>query len=409
LAGFRALLVGVAHYADDRIPDLPFVREDLAALDAALTGADYQVTVNPADRTGLAALTATLQSFLLDRAGGGETLLLYLNGHGVHNAGNDYLVPSDALLSYQPFSRLCVRTDVNRDIEHSRAGDVVVFIDACREGFEDVLRAGAKRIGSARWSEGTIHRVRNRKVAYVFSCSTGEYARFVTDRGTGQGQFSVFSRAFATLVADPRGPATLAEFEVALQQRVDEIGRDNGIRPQRVRVLTECDKESFVVVPRGRRELARIGADLDALSRQQAIEADRYARIGPRIANLPAPPAVDVDALRAEAEELASGARTGGWRAADAADLAARRARASAALDAWGRTAAAALAQRDKLRHALEGYVGKAAYHKVLEDPVLRGLHGRVDRILYHGDCDLELAAAALEDFRRALFGRGQP
>src|SRR5262249_5797097 len=308
---FRALLVGVERYSHAGIEDLPCVREDLAGLDAALRGVGYQVHQVPPDRTGLAGLRDGVQAFLLDDAGPGETLIIHLNGHGVHSGGTDYLVPSDADPRYDPFAEHCVPVDVNRDIERSRASDVVVFIDACREGFEQVLAARTKRVGPVGWSEGTIDRIANRKTAYVFGCSKGEYARFVR---TDQGAFSIFSRALVELMADEHGPSTLAEFATELQVRVDELTRTHRTTPQRVRVLTESDTATLVVVVRGSQQRSRLARELAELSAKQDAALDRDGHIRPRIAGLPALPAADVTRLQAELDNLGQLAAEGRWR-----------------------------------------------------------------------------------------------
>jgi hypothetical protein len=334
----------------------------------------------------------------------GETLFIHLNGHGVHSGGADYLVPSDADPRYDPFADHCVAIDVNRDIERSRAGDVVVFIDACREGFGEGLAVRTKRVGPVGWSEGTIGRVANRKTAYVFACSKGEYARFVR---TGEGAFSIFSRALGELVADEYGPSTLAEFETALQVRVDRLAEEYRTKPQRIRVLTESDTATFVVVARGGQQRSRLVRVLAELTAEQAAALERDGHIRPRIAGLPALPTTDVKGMRAELDDLDRLATDGRWREAGplVVALSARISRAVSGLQGWRGAAEQALLTRNEMRAEVDAYEQAAAHHGLAEDPVLCGLRRTAVELLYSGGCDLVLARQAVDCFRIALFG----
>ncbi|MFD6951763.1 hypothetical protein A6A08_16540 [Nocardiopsis sp. TSRI0078] len=88
-------------------------------------------------------------------------------------------------------------------ISTTRASTAVLFVDACREGFEEATARSAvsKR---RRWSRGTIALASRRKWAYVFSRGVGEYSRFITD-STG-GSMSASSAALCTTLHEDGCP-----------------------------------------------------------------------------------------------------------------------------------------------------------------------------------------------------------
>ncbi|MEV4325133.1 caspase family protein, partial [Microbispora rosea] len=240
---FRALLIGVSHYVDDAIKDLPFVESDMAALETVLRGVGYEVQVHDVGRTDRDSIDTAVELFIAD-AMPGQTLLIYLSGHGVHHSGMDYLVPSGALTRSRDFPSRCVPITFGRYVEHSRAGDVLVVIDACREGI-DLREMGA--VNAASWSDRRVERTGSRRFAYVYACSPGERARYVT---AGAATFSLFSRALAEIVGNEDGPRSLSQIKPALQDALDGLTSESKVPRQLIRVLTETDTEGFVVFSR---------------------------------------------------------------------------------------------------------------------------------------------------------------
>lgn len=408
---YRALLVGVGSYTDDAISDLPCVATDLAALDAALRDVGYQVEVLGSERTGRNGIRTAVQSFIA-ASRDGDTLLLYLSGHGAHSDGIDYLVPADAHLTYQPLSDLCVPVDCNADIERSRAGDVAVFIDACREGFDD-RGAGAMGIASAiGWSTGRIRRATGRRVGYVFACSRGEVARFVR---TDDDCFSLFSRALAEIVANEYGPSTLAEFEVALRARVNDLARDHRSPRQEIRVLGESDRNAMVVLPRGTTAIARRVALNDEMTAAEAELAavaadlsDRYPYVVSRIRGLAAPPEPDIAGMRAELTVIGELVAANWWPEVEARlrPLVDRVRRAARDVEEWRNTATTALADRDDMRREYQAYWNRVVHEGRAESPEVAPL-AKVARDHLYQACDLTLARRAVDAFRAAVFDDG--
>jgi Caspase domain len=239
---FRVLLLGVPRYDDPGIDDLPFIVDDLRELGGAFGSAGYQVEAHDVGHTHRDAIGSAVESFF-DRAVPRQTQVLYLSGHGVHYRGQDYLVPASASTLVDNFPDRCVLLNFGHIIEASRAGDVVVFVDACREGIH--LREKAT-MNTAAWSRRRCERVRGRRVYYVYACGPGERARFTG----GPEAFSVFSRALSLAVADSRGPVTLEGFRVSMQRTVDALTTEHRLPSQKVHVLSEDDPAECVLVAR---------------------------------------------------------------------------------------------------------------------------------------------------------------
>src|SRR5262245_35673612 len=131
----RALLIGVPTYKPP-ITSLEFVRDDIARLQEALATSGYGVETLGVDgeEAGLNTVRASIDDFLLS-AQTDETLLITFSGHGMHYQGQDYLIPADAVLTRDDrITTYSLAVDFSRPIEESRAGAVLFFIDACREG-----------------------------------------------------------------------------------------------------------------------------------------------------------------------------------------------------------------------------------------------------------------------------------
>jgi hypothetical protein len=69
---------------------------------------------------------------------------------------------------------------------------------------------------------------------------------------SGDREFSLFARAIEQVASAPDGPSTLADFQVALEHAMREIAEANGKPSQEIRVRTESDRGTFVVVAPGK-------------------------------------------------------------------------------------------------------------------------------------------------------------
>ncbi|MBN1174178.1 MAG: caspase family protein [Micromonosporaceae bacterium] len=240
---FRALLLGVAEYESSTVTGLPFVADDIRSLGATLESIGYLVKPVASGRLSKPKIIGEVTEFL-HQAGRGDTLLVYLSGHGVHTAGRDYLVPSEVDLRVPRLHETLVAIDTWADeIENTAAGSVLFLIDACREGFDQRTKSMPRR-----WSEGDIRRVAGHHVAYVFACGPGQVARFVSDGGAG---FSLFSRAVQQSLTDGLYGQHLEAFADAVRQAMDRIRVEFNLPAQDLRVSGETDSRFLVVVPCG--------------------------------------------------------------------------------------------------------------------------------------------------------------
>ncbi|WP_330280202.1 caspase family protein [Streptomyces sp. NBC_00569] len=240
---YRALLISVPTYRDPLIEDLPFVTDDTAELAEALGGIGYDVRIHDVDETDRESIDYAIEAFF-QGASPGETLLLYLSGHGVHHGGKDYLVPKGARTASHDFRGKCLSLDFSSYVERSEAGDVVVFVDACREGIDLMQMSVGNAVG---WSDMRVTRVGERHYCHVYACSPGERARYTR---AGNSTFSIFSRALSTVVADEAGPSTLRDLKEQLQSATDALTAEHKLFRQQIRVRTEKETDDFVVFER---------------------------------------------------------------------------------------------------------------------------------------------------------------
>ncbi|GLY89423.1 HD domain-containing protein [Actinoallomurus iriomotensis] len=243
---FRALLLGVAEYDDQGIKDLPFVTDDLVNVAMALESRGFSTDI-PGDggRLGQIRIRTEVSRFLAT-AREGDTLLVYLSGHGAHGDGVDYLLPSDADLRWLRLADVAVPlTAWGSAIDGSPAAGIVFLVDACREGFHENTKSVAARTA---WAPEKIARSARRSVAWLFPCSPGEVARYVPGEPDGK-PFSLFARAVERTVAEGSTSTTLARFADALTDHMTALTTEHRLPPQRIRLAGEADHDAFVLLP----------------------------------------------------------------------------------------------------------------------------------------------------------------
>ena len=203
------------------------MRRDLDAMRSALEQSDYKITecgpgVPGVGVAGLNHINEAIEEACAHVPDDG-VLLVYFSGHGITEAGTDYLVPSDAFLARgdRATGRPALRSllpavppdDVLRDC---RARLMVVFSDACRNESAIGGPAGA---GQPAEPGGQL----------PFLANGGHFV-LVTGCGAGQvGQYdetgSVFTRALANAL-DTRNPArTLTEVVTATSREMERRSR----------------------------------------------------------------------------------------------------------------------------------------------------------------------------------------
>lgn len=239
-----ALLIGVPEYDKEAIPNLPVVHNDIRDLASVLERSKYTVRAlgtggaNPATRNN----TRGAIEDALSEAGTGDTLLVYFSGHGAHYKGKDWLVPSDGRITGPEFHDYLVHLDFASFVENSRAGTVLFFIDACREGVE-LGEGGDKSLLSIQsWGEEKRDHVKNRLFALVFGCRQGDVCRFVENADS----FSLFTRALTTALDPTTQHKKLGQILDAVDAELKKLCEEHypGQPAQRVRFLRETDVAS---------------------------------------------------------------------------------------------------------------------------------------------------------------------
>ncbi|MFC7306386.1 caspase family protein [Streptomyces monticola] len=272
----KALLVGAAAYEAPGVSPLPFVPKDLERMRTALLARGFQqARVVEAPWVTPNVINGEVVSFLA-AAGPGDRLLIVLSGHGVHFEGRDYLVPEDVRGAVEPFAAECVEIGWQKELEGTRAEQVVFLIDACREGIERDTK------GVEAWGRRKVAAALRRKVVYVYGCSRAQVARFVraTDRvreghtpGIEPGEsFSLFSRAVTDALAEPG--STLADVLAFVQRRIDELHIAYGKPGRAQSVLTVAEEPGGAAGESGRLALFPPSADEESRGTRRQTWAD---------------------------------------------------------------------------------------------------------------------------------------
>ncbi|MFF5076135.1 caspase family protein [Actinoplanes sp. NPDC000266] len=238
----RALLIGVAEYDDTSIDSLPFIADDLDDLDKALTSIGYQVDRHPPQHGDRDRIDTAIEQFCR-RAEPGQQLLIFLSGHGIHRDGNDYLLPSSADTTSRKFTERCLEIEFNGHIEDSRCGDVLVVVDACREGVRLREKSGYSYVH--RWSQQQRARSADRTIAYLYACSSGELAHW---KDTPDGTFSLFTRAFSRALTDPSVAGTLSAVREATRVRLETMSAELGVPLQKPHLDGDGDQCARLVL-----------------------------------------------------------------------------------------------------------------------------------------------------------------
>jgi uncharacterized caspase-like protein len=133
----RALLIGVSTFQDASFPPLPFVKNDLDAMEVALKSAGFNVnkpTFNGTREDIMLALSGFVQS-----AKDGERLILYFSTHGFADPiapGKAYLASRDCLQQSPDVKCIPLRhiEDMVERATHAGVRHVLVILDACAAG-----------------------------------------------------------------------------------------------------------------------------------------------------------------------------------------------------------------------------------------------------------------------------------
>ena len=187
-----AVVIGVSHYKDGRIPNLNFADRDAEAVRAFLLDPNGG-GVSPANLRFLVNENATftnmwsaLHDFLI-KPGPDDLAIVYFAGHGSADPNrreNYYLLGYDTALDHMGGTAVGMWELID-SFKRNLQANVVSFVDACHSG---AVGQALPNISNERWIEGGYgpHR------AIITASRTNESSREDTRWGGGHGVFTYF-------------------------------------------------------------------------------------------------------------------------------------------------------------------------------------------------------------------------
>ena len=178
-----ALVIGNSIY--DNLPFLANPVKDAADIRGSLLNLGFDVMdaydCNYADmKTMLNVFTSKAKNY--------DAAVIYYSGHGVQEAGNNYLIPVDCPLESRADLNKCVSAlEVVEKLENTGCETKIIFLDACRNVKTTWLRSAQQGLASMEGYPGMV---------IAFSTRTGRTAN------DGTGDNSPFAKAFLDNVAD---------------------------------------------------------------------------------------------------------------------------------------------------------------------------------------------------------------
>lgn len=221
-AGERiALVIGNSQYANlkplqNPANDARAVAERLQALGFQLVNARGQDSADPVLNLAENAFVKTISHFA-KRARGAEIAFLYYAGHGMQEAGESYLLPTDAPKDdVELITRNAIKLENALARLDGKAQLTVAVFDACRE--IPNLEKATRSIGLNPSAYRGLARLKNpgksRIVAYA-----GAAGELVAD---GDGQHSPYTRDLIKVLRNPQG-----EIDNVLQRVAWDVGQTN--------------------------------------------------------------------------------------------------------------------------------------------------------------------------------------
>ena len=186
-----AVIIGVGHYEDPGIGDLPNAVNDAWAVKKMLSGlkdgfpVENVLILVDSEGTLSRPTRANILRFLTSRlelAGPDDTVLVYFAGHGTTEDGALYLLPSEAALINVATTGVAF-ADVERLLDRSRAKKKILILDACHSG----TGRGSDKMDTAAMEE--LDRASEGKVI-LSSCGENEVSYEMPN--TGHGAFTYF-------------------------------------------------------------------------------------------------------------------------------------------------------------------------------------------------------------------------
>jgi hypothetical protein len=245
-----AVVVGVSHYHDDQIANLPCAKNDALRLAQALVATgefkkdQVYLLANdvPAVPTEFKCFDPTRGNviqklqYVSDAAGPDDLILVFFAGHGVEVSKNPYLLSCDTMMDVLSHTGVKV-ADMNDILGKSKAKTILRIFDACRSSFGDtrtVMARMTKGFEDALMFAGSGW-------ASLSSCSSGEVAH-----ESGELNHGIFSYY---LCEGLEGKAANDEGVVTFDRLVDYVRTSVGIW---------CDQQSQKQTPHLQSDLSGV-------------------------------------------------------------------------------------------------------------------------------------------------------
>jgi hypothetical protein len=221
-----AFLVGASEYR--RVEKLRYGAADALEMQKSLQnnlGFPEQNIITLSDNStlkpGMSEIFEQLGRVKEQGIGENDLLIFYFSGHGYYDpsTAEDYLLPIEAT----PFNirRTAIRmSDVVEELKSTGCRNVVLFIDACREGVE--TSRGLEALGSA--SKSVVDR---EGMATFFSCDPRDRSFEISELGHGS-----FTYCLLEAIKKP-DIRTVADLDKYLKANVPTINASYNKRPQR--------------------------------------------------------------------------------------------------------------------------------------------------------------------------------
>jgi uncharacterized caspase-like protein len=192
--------------------------------------------------------------------GDGDNFWFFFSGHGMRHGERDFLMPIDGYAENVAASGIST-ADVSKWLRECGADNVVMMLDACRNGG----RKDGKGIG-----DQTKEDCRQTGVISLFSCSPNQFSYELPEYEQG-----AFTKVLLEGLGVQGACATVARLDEYLKRRVPELVRDclgDGVNQYPYSIAEPINKAHLILMPNHARPEDLTTLKMDALRAQNRGE-----------------------------------------------------------------------------------------------------------------------------------------
>jgi uncharacterized caspase-like protein len=193
--------------------------------------------------------------------GDGDNFWFFFSGHGMRDGERDFLMPIDGYAENVAASGIST-ADVSKWLRECGADNVVMMLDACRNGG----RKDGKGIG-----DQTKEDCRQTGVISLFSCSPNQFSYELPEYEQG-----AFTKVLLEGLGVQGACATVARLDEYLKRRVPELVRDclgDGVNQYPYSIAEPINKAHLILMPNHARPEDLTTLKMDALRAQNRGES----------------------------------------------------------------------------------------------------------------------------------------